>query len=498
MRTRILLSLCGLFPVGTLQAQFGRGGIDWMTAGSDAQRSSWIRNDPKISRESMQKPGFQFLWKVKLNNEPVQLNSLSPAILLDFYIGYRGFRSLAFVGGSSNNVFAIDTDLARIEWQRRLPSAASAHSGTPGCPGGMTANLARPTTSAFPMPGGRGGGRGGPAHSGVGSAGEGAVTIAVVSAIANLPAPPGRGTPPPNPGPRPSYIDAISSDGMFHHMYVSTGLEPTPPVPFVPPDANAQGLIVIDETAYVATDQNCGSSPSGIWALDILTGHVSTWQADAGVAGSSGAAFAPDGTVFAATRKGELVVLEPKTLKVKGSFASDKEFTSSPVLFEHRGKLLIALATKDGQIQLFDTSDHPALVAKIAGIEDNFAPGALASWVGPDGTRWLLAANRGIAAWKVVGQDGTVALQPGWTSRELVSPLAPAIINGVVFAVSGGSPRSPAVLYAFDGTTGKESWNSGKTITSFVHGGGVTAIGGQVYLGTYDGNLYAFGFPIEH
>jgi outer membrane protein assembly factor BamB len=516
MRTRSFLCALPIYVFlmkGDLRAQFGRGGIDWMTAGSDAQRSSWIRNDPKISLESMRKPGFQFLWKLKLNNEPVQLNSLSPAILLDFYIGYRGFRSLAFVGGSSNNVFAIDTDLARIEWQRRLPSAVSTGTATPACPGGMTANLARPTTSEFPMPGGRGGGRGGPAHSAVGSTGEGAVTIAAVAAIANLPPPPGRGARPVNPGPRPSYIDAITSDGMFHHMYVSNGLEPAPPLPFLPPNLNAPGLIVIEETAYVATDRNCGG-PSGVWALDIPTGQVSTWRTESGIAGSVGPAFAPDGRIFVATNTGELVVLEPKTLKVKGSYSSDKqEFTSSPVLFEHRGKLLIALATKDGQIQLFDASDRPKVIAKIAGNGDNFAPGALASWVAPDGTRWLLAANRGIAAWKVVDQGAAPSLQSGWVSPDLVSPLTPAIINGVVFALASGefqpnnpslsvSQRlqrsSPAVLYAFDGITGKQLWNSGKTITSFVHGGGISGIGSQVYLGTYDGNLYTFGFPIEH
>jgi outer membrane protein assembly factor BamB len=498
MRRRILAGLSALISVGTARAQFGRGGIDWMTAGSDAQRSSWIRSDPKISRESMQKPGFQFLWKVKLNTEPVQLNSLSPAILLDFYIGYRGFRSLAFVGASSNSVLAIDTDLARIEWQRRLPTEGPAPGGTATCPGGMTANLARPTTSAFPMPGARGGGRGGPAHSGVGDTGEGAVTIATVAALNNLPPVPGRG-PLPSPGPRPSYIDALTSDGMFHHMYVSNGLEATPPMRFLPPNANAQGLIVIDETAYVTSAQNCGGAPNGVWALDILTGQVATWKTDAGIAGSSGPAFAPDGTLFVATGKGELVVLEAKTLKEKGSYTAEKqEFTSTPVLFEHRGKLMIAVATRDGQIQLLDASDHPALLANASGIGNNFAPGALASWLAPDGTRWLLAAHGGIGAWKLVEQDGKLALQAGWTSRELVSPLTPTIINGVVFAVSGGSQRSPAVLYALDAITGEELWNSGRTVTSFVHGGGVTGIGGQIYLGTYDGDLYAFGFPIEH
>ena len=54
------------------------------------------------------------------------------------------------------------------------------------------------------------------------------------------------------------------------------------------------------------------------------------------------------------------------------------------------------------------------------------------------------------------------------------------------------------MLYALDAQTGKELWNSGKTITSFVHSGGLAAGGGRVYVGAYDGTQYAFGFPIEH
>ena len=81
----------------------------------------------------------------------------------------------------------------------------------------------------------------------------------------------------------------------------------------------------------------------------------------------------------------------------------------------------------------------------------------------------------------------------------MTAPLAPMILNGVVFAVSGGGERGePAVLYALDGVTGKELWSSGKTITSFVRGGGLSAGGSQVYLGTHDGTMYAFGYAIEH
>jgi outer membrane protein assembly factor BamB len=97
-----------------------------------------------------------------------------------------------------------------------------------------------------------------------------------------------------------------------------------------------------------------------------------------------------------------------------------------------------------------------------------------------------------------VDRDGALALERGWTSRDLVSPLTPLILNGVVFAVSGGDRSTAAVLYALDGGTGKELWNSGTLMTSFVHSGSLSGGSGQIYLGAYDGTLYAFGFPIEH
>ncbi|HVH09207.1 MAG TPA: hypothetical protein VM736_05375, partial [Gemmatimonadales bacterium] len=93
-----------------------------------------------------------------------------------------------------------------------------------------------------------------------------------------------------------------------------------------------------------------------------------------------------------------------------------------------------------------------------------------------------------------------------WTSRDIAAPAGPVIVNGVVFALSAGGPRprarrpahtTPAVLYALDGVTGAELWNSGTAITSFARGG-VTGGAGQVYLATVDGTLYAFGFPMEH
>jgi hypothetical protein len=555
LTTLFVMSFACAFVWAAAAGAQGRGGSDWTTAANDAQRSSWLRSDPKISRESMQKPGFQLLWKIKFENEARQLNGLTPAVLLDRYIGHRGFRSLAFIGGSADNVFAVDTDLGRIEWQNHYSAPPASQAGvsqdrSSSCPGGITTALTRPTGTALPVAtGGRGGGggRGGPAKSGVGEPGQGAVTLAEVGqgrgGRGGFPdaAPAGRGAPADAGrgaarggggggfGRMPSVAYALTGDGMLQSVYVSNGADAEAPVKFLPPGANAQGLIVADNVAYAATSNGCGGAANGVWALDLASKEIATWKSGASSpVGSAGAAFGPDGTLYVATAGGDasLVALEPKTLKQKDWYSPGGDFTSSPVVFEYKGKILIAAATKaastkDSSIHLLDsaslggTSHHTPLAnSKIA---DSVA-GGLATWQDDGGTRWILAATAGaVTAWKVVDQNGGPALQPGWVSRELASPptpvLAPMIVNGVIFAVSSGEwdsdeskmsaaqraqRSSHAVLYALDGATGKPVWNSGATIGSFVHGGGLSGGSGQLYLGTHDGTLYAFGFPIEH
>jgi len=532
-----------LVLVSAAHAQFGRGGAEWTTSAGDAQRSSWIRTDAKISRESVQKPDFRFLWKVKFNNDPRELNSLTSASLLNSYIGYRGFRSLAFTGGSSNSVFAVDTDLGRLEWQKQFALGVQPAAGSWACPGGMTANLTRPTSTAFPGagPGGRGG-RGGPAHSAVGEAGEGAATIAEINAAAarggggrGMNAPPGapgvsggRGADAAGRGGRAagggggfgrqaSFVHALSSDGMLHSLYVSNGDEPEPPVPFLPAGANASGLIVVDGMAYAATSQGCGGAANGVWALDLASREVATWKsASGGVAGSTGVAIDSDGTLFVATEGGELLSLEAKTLKPKDAYKAGPGFTSSPVIFQYKDKTLVAALAKDGSVHLWDTAALSKALFKTpaSAAAADLPPGALASWQDSAGTRFILVpGSSAIVTWKLADQNGALSLQPAWTSRDMVAPLTPMIVNGVAFAVSSGEFRTndskvtaaqraqrstPAVLYALDGATGKELWSSGKTIASFVHGGGLSGGASQLYLGTYDGTFYAFGMWIEH
>lgn len=525
-----------------------------MTSNGDAQRSAWVRSDAKISKESMSrsgsKPGFQFLWKLKLDNQPRQLNSLAPPSTLERLIGYRGFRMLGFVGGSSDKIFTIDTDLGRMEWEKKLVAKPSTDAGTLACPGGMTTGVVRPTVASIPSSaaGGGGFGRSTPAKSAVGEPGQGAVTLATVRP--NPPGPPPGSQPPqparPNPanppggqfGAGPFLVYALSSDGMFHSLHLSNGADYEPPVKFLPPNANANGLIVVDNFAYVVTEGNCGGAANGVWALDLTSKQVMTWKGN--VVGSAGPAFGGDGTIYVATGSGgespnSIVALDPRTLSVKGAYsAGGVGFSSTPVIFEYKGKTLLTATTKDGRVHLIDSANlSGALFTSPASSKaSDFSPSALASWQDASGVRWILAPTEGtqaadlgfkadngaatkgaVVAWKIVEQSGAPTLQPGWASRDLVSPLTPTIINGVVFVTSSGEHRvndakvtaaqrarrsSRAVLYALDGMTGKELWNSGSTIASFARGGALSGGVGQIYLGTYDGTIYAFGFPMEH
>jgi outer membrane protein assembly factor BamB len=293
-------------------------------------------------------------------------------------------------------------------------------------------------------------------------------------------------------------------------MWLSNGNEPAPAVTFLPPNANASGLVVFDNMAYAATSNNCGGVDNGVWAIDISAKKVNHWKSSA--KSVNGPAAGPDGTLYVAAGQ-EIVALAPKDLEVKSTFKNDGgEFTSSPVVFEFKGKNLIAATTAHGRLKLLDTSALNS--GKPLDTSDRFSGNeskavALASWQDANGTRWILAPasaggkpevkNGAIVAFKVVEKNGAPALEQAWTSRDLVAPLPPIVVSGVVFAVSGGGQKSGnAVLYAFDGTTGSELWNSGAKMESYAAGGGLAAGGTRVYVATQDGTQYAFGFPIEH
>jgi hypothetical protein len=300
--------------VAVLHAQ-GRGGSEWTTSGFDAQRSSWLRGDARLTKDAVQKGEFAYLWSMKLENANRQLNSLTPPVLLDRLIGYRGFKSLAFVGGSDDRVFAVDTDLARPTWTTVLNYSAPTGgrpSSSMACPGGLTAMPSRRTTLTIAAPIMGGGGRGGVRNgSAVGEPGRGAAALGQPLAQRGAPpAAPGRGR---GPAPigfgRVDPLFVVGSDGFIHSLYVSNGAEMEPPMPFLPPDAKPSALIWIDGIVYTSTSGECGAAPNAIWAMDlnvpVKERKPLSWKTgSANIAGTSGLAFGSEGAIYVALATG--------------------------------------------------------------------------------------------------------------------------------------------------------------------------------------------------
>jgi len=353
----------------------------------------------------------------------------------------------------------------------------------------------------------------------------------------------------------------ISSDGMLHVVGLPSGKDIQRPATFLPANARWSAPLAAGATMYAATVGDCGGAPSGVWAIDLDSDAkpVVSWKTDGGpIVGA--VALTSDNTLIASIGAGRtsgdgkanaVVALDSKTLKVKDWFTQPTtEFVTGPTIVEQNGKQIIAAATKDGRVVLLDAaslggSNHSTplfvsmpLVAKGGAITaealaawqqsaasaaaQSPAPGAAApapaqSTTGPT---WILVpvsgtlagglastngavSTGGIVALKLSDAGGSVTLEPGWVSHNLSAPGTPLIVNGVVFTLATGAPATAtgrgaaAVLHAYDGATGKRLWNSGTAMTTFASPGSFWSNGGQVYVGTHDGTLYAFGFNDE-
>src|SRR6476660_7892029 len=137
-RFKIVTPFTVLLLAAIVHGQVGRGTTEWLTAGADAQRTFWIRADPKISVASMSKPGFEQQWSAKLDNRVRGANGLTHGVTAN---GVTLFIPMSIVAGSSNSIYALDNDTGYVVWQRKFDATLPA--ATPQCPGGITAGATR-------------------------------------------------------------------------------------------------------------------------------------------------------------------------------------------------------------------------------------------------------------------------------------------------------------------------------------------------------------------
>jgi len=493
-------------------------GADWLTDGGNVKRDAWQRDEKTFSTANAK--DIRLLWKLKLDNEPRQMHSLFPPLIMEKVATPNGTRQVAIETGVSDNLYAIDVEKGEVLWKKHFTSEWTPPA-TPRrpdilCPGGITATP-------------------------------------VVA-----PAGPGKFT-----------VYAVSWDGRLHQLNVADGEDVAPPSRFVPPNGKPYALNLYHNVIYTHTAQGCGGNPNMVYAYDLATHKAGSWgPAGGGMWGRTGPAISSEGVMYTGTGDGRWdpengiygngiigIQQNPQTkaLELVDYYGPsnaewlvkrDLDMQVTPVIFPYKGRELMVDAGKECRMYLMDTKsiggdDHrtPLYRSPLLCNEDvNFASagiwGSLASWADGKGTRWVLTPIWGpqhskfsapiehgpvkdgaIVAFKVEERNGSPTLVPAWISRDMNRAEPPVIANGVIFAYGNGEDtdqayadvglqdvatrRIPgsthAVLYALDAQTGKELWSSGDQIQSWNHWSGLSLANGRVYIATFDSMLYCFG-----
>jgi hypothetical protein len=114
------------------------------------------------------------------------------------------------------------------------------------------------------------------------------------------------------------------------------------------------------------------------------------------------------------------------------------------VVFSHGARELIAITATDGRLFMLDSrslggSDHRTPLYVTPPTDTSGPSPGLATWQN-ETTRWILAPlGDTVVAFAVsAGEGGAPVASRVWQSRPLVSPLAPLVVNGIVFVASGG------------------------------------------------------------
>ncbi len=497
---------------------------NWLTDGGDPQRTSWQKHETLISPATAKH--MKLVWKLRLDSAPRQLHNLFPALIVSDVKTPSGPRQIGVVAAVSDTVFGIDLDTGKQLWKRHFDSTfqepAGGRGAYPLCPGGLTAT---PVVGPTKTPG---------KYIVYAISWDGRLRqLDVATGDELVPAEPFL---PPNG--KPYGLNLVNNV-----IYTTTAQGC---------GGNPNQFYSYDLATKKVGSFNPGSG--GLWPrLGPSIGKDGSVYAGSGdgdyfpeeqIFGQSIIAVKQNPTTKALEMSDWFTPTNAVWLRKR-----DLDLNTSGPIFDYKGKEYIAQSSKECRIWLLDTSalggeDHRTPVYRtplVCNEEVQFASagvwGALATWEDTDGTRWILMPFWGpkhskfsapleygqvvqgaIAAFKVEEKAGTngasVQLTPAWISRNMVQADPAVIANGVVFGFGNGEDATQstadiglaynkaanriansthATLYALDGRTGAELWSSGDQITSFNHFTSLSVANGRVYIGTFDGTLYAFG-----
>ena len=234
----------------------------------------------------------------------------------------------------------------------------------------------------------------------------------------------------------------------------------------------------------------------GIWgpggvSIDPATGHVFT--------ATGNALTNPESFLYC-----ENVVELSKALRVLGSnypglTGTDVDFGATPILYHPPGCApMVAAKNKTGVLVTYvrgNVSAGPTQRLQVADIND-WQFNGIPAW---SNTTHLLYIGNSSDSGEF--EHGMVALAVGancqlslaWqveVGLNLTSVSPPTVAGGVVYYGDGPAHQ----LLAFDAVTGRQLWSSGSTIRDEgdIYGAPMV-VNGRVFVGAWDGKLYAFG-----
>ncbi len=198
-------------------------GADWATWRFDPQRTGWQRDERVLNARTVTK--LALLWKRKLSDRP---DGLADPLILGPIITHRGIKELVLAKTSSDVVYAIDADLNRVFWSRKLTEKPLISNST--CIGdsrvtpSMAPSVVRPKTS-----------------------------LGYEDDFSD--------------GNKPLYV--LSADGVLHAFRLRTGEDFAPPEKFLPAGARPTSMDVVSSDLYIATAAVCGGVPDRLWTVDL-------------------------------------------------------------------------------------------------------------------------------------------------------------------------------------------------------------------------------------
>ena len=93
---------------------------DWLTDGGNPQRTAWQRDEKILNRENVR--NLQIVWKLKLDNQPREMHSLFPPLIVGSLKTPGGLKQVAIEAGISDNLYAIDVEKGEILWRKHFES----------------------------------------------------------------------------------------------------------------------------------------------------------------------------------------------------------------------------------------------------------------------------------------------------------------------------------------------------------------------------------------